>query len=49
MSTPLDLKSKHVFAGMNSTVPRFTGIGAEDLSMEPEPDITIAILGPFNA
>lgn len=49
MSTPLHLKSKVVFAGINSTVPRLTVIDVEVLSTTPDPEITMAILGPFNA
>ena len=49
MSSPLHFKSNAVFAGINSTVPRFTWIFLAVCSIEPEPDITTAILGPFNA
>jgi len=46
VSWPLHLKSKLVFAGINSTVPRAAGIV---FSIAPEPDINKAMLGPFNA
>lgn len=49
MSWPLHLKSKLVFAGINSTVPRVAGIVFAVFSIEPEPDINKAMLGPFNA
>ena len=49
LSSPPHLKSKLVLAGINTTVPRLTVIDTEDVSMLPDPDIAIAILGPFKA
>ena len=49
VSSPPHLKCKLVLAGINTTVPRLTVIDTEDVSMLPDPDIAIAILGPFKA
>lgn len=49
MLSSLHFKSNVVFAGINSTVPRPTGIFLVVCSTAPEPDITTAMLGPSNA
>lgn len=49
MSWSLHFKSKGVFAGINSAVPRAAGIVLVAFSTTPEPDINKAMLGPFNA